>query len=625
MKKGIIMFAVALLLLSALPVKKSDVAKAAGTEVPVSLIEDVKSLSTLTFSLKGTFKEIGSGSSLLAGKTYTVKVENGQLGLYDGSTLITKRTDLSLKPAGVSPSHLTTLNGKVKRSYMGTMNFKVEGNFVRPVNILPLEEYIQGVLPGELYASYHIHTKRTQAIVARTYTTHWLGKKTINDTTSFQRYVGYSTQYHDFIKAAYETRGKVLNYNGKTIDAVYSASNGGYSETNTGAWPGPNAVNLPYFPAKADPFDPKTSDSETIYKTQVSLAGLDVINPDAWWNSNKEKNPVFASQLKRMFLPDEDDAMVVDVTSFAISDERTDGKRIKSADVSFTYIMKDATGKVVTDESGMAKKFSQQLKLTGTQFKYALQINSTLVTLFTSGATEYKVAVVGNGHGVGMSQTGANAMAKQGKGFREILAYYYPGTVITNDKTTTIPTTALQVTGTVNYEGTNIRKTASKDSASLGTAKLNQKVTVIGKSGEWFKVKAGTITGYMQEPYVTIDQTISYKDGITPITSGQILNLGSPIVAKNNTLYVPMPGLATRYKMKLSSTSSNFTVVDGSRKIVASHLSKYATVNGKKILLTAKPEKYYNKIYVPLAFLKQTSLVPSYYEEKAEQVLWINR
>jgi stage II sporulation protein D len=185
MKKRIIMLVVTLLFISSFQFQKSDVAEAASPEVSVFLKEDVKSLSTLTFSLKGSFKEAFSGKSLLAGKTYTVKVENDLLGLYDGSQLITRRSDLSLKPAGVSTSHLTTLNGKVKRSYLGTMNFKVEDTFIRPVNVLPLEEYIQGVLPGEIYGSYHIHAMRAQAIAARTYATHWLGRKTIDDRLLF--------------------------------------------------------------------------------------------------------------------------------------------------------------------------------------------------------------------------------------------------------------------------------------------------------------------------------------------------------------------------------------------------------------------------------------------------------
>jgi stage II sporulation protein D len=624
MKKRIIILVVTLLLVSSFQLQKSDVAEAASPEVSIFLKEDVKNLSTLTFSLKGSFKEAFSGKSLIAGKTYTVKVENDLLGLYDGSQLITKRSDLSLKPAGVSTNHLTTLNGKVKRSYLGTMNFKVEDTFIRPVNVLPLEEYIQGVLPGEIYGSYHIHAMKAQAIAARTYATYWLDRKPFDDTIAFHRYVGYSPQYHDFIKATYETKGKVLKYNGKTIDAVYSASNGGYSETNTGAWPREDAINLSYFPAKADPYDAKMAHSRSVSKTQVSLTGLDVNNPDAWWNGDngKEKNPAFASQVKKMAIPNEV-AKVVDITGFTIASERTEGKRVKSADVSFTYIKKDSTGKVVTDEKGAAKKFETDVTLSGSQFRYAAQLNSTYVTSFTPTTSEYKVSALGNGHGVGMSQTGADVMGKKGKGFREILAFYYPGTIISHDKTSNIPTTAMQVKGTINYQGTNIRKTPT--GSVITTGKLGQSVIVIGKSGAFFKVKTGTITGYINEHYVDIHQTISYKNGITPITSGQILYLGSPIVSKNNTLYVPMPGLASRYKMKLSSTSTNFTVVDGSRKIVASHLSKYATINGKKILLTAKPEKYYNKIYVPLAFLKQTGLSPSYYDEKAEQVLWINR
>jgi stage II sporulation protein D len=205
--------------------------------VSVSSKEDLQNIAAVSFSLKGTYKETTTGKLLTAGKKYIVKLEKGELRLYEGSEMITKGKTLYVKPAAVTVSHLKTLNGKVKRTYLGTMKFTVEGStYIRPVNIIPVEVYVRGIVPGEMNSSFHMHALRAQVIAARTYVMYALNlKRPVSDTVAFQRYVGNHRGYNDSYKAAYETRGKELTYKVKTIETLFSASNGGFTETNVGA------------------------------------------------------------------------------------------------------------------------------------------------------------------------------------------------------------------------------------------------------------------------------------------------------------------------------------------------------------------------------------------------------
>lgn len=95
---------------------------------------------------------------------------------------------------------------------------------------------------------------------------------TIDDTISYQVYGGY--QVHPNSDAAVqETEGLVLKYNGKLISEVFSASNGGMTESNANAW---NTEQTPYFQIRKDEFDPKTIWSFDITKKQIDLTGLNL-------------------------------------------------------------------------------------------------------------------------------------------------------------------------------------------------------------------------------------------------------------------------------------------------------------------------------------------------------------
>ncbi|WP_416729756.1 SpoIID/LytB domain-containing protein [Fictibacillus sp. JL2B1089] len=625
MKKYLISLLVVTLVLSSIFISKPKEAYAADPVVSVSLKMYIHNATALSFLPKGTYKVTESGKTLSSGKKYTMKVVKGELHLYYGSTLVSKGKTLTVKPNVVSSTHLMTLYGKKTLSYLGSMKFTVEGSkYIRPINSLPLEEYIKGVVPGEMNSSYHLQALKAQAIIARSYVMYKLNaKKAINDTPNYQHYTGYDKENNKTDKAIMETKGKVLTYQGKVVEALYNASNGGYTETNQGAWPLVGAPKLPYFTAKSDTYDSKTVWTKTFSRKQITLVGKNLKKPESWWGSVVEKDKALVSILKEKLTASNQTSKVVEITSVALPKERTEGKRLLHVGFYVTYYIKDTSGKVLKNANGEAKLYGKKVTITADQFRSALGLTSKYVTGLSKTSTLFKVTGLGNGHGVGLSQTGANARAKAGLGYREILAFYYPTTILMNDKTSSIPS-ALQVTGTVNYEGVNIRKSATTSSVSLGKGKLGQAVTVLGKTKEWYRIKIGSLTGYMHEEYVTVKQELAYKNGITPISSGRIQYLGSNLVKEKNTVYVPLVGLSKRYAMTSKVSGSTISITSGSRKVTASLVNNTATVNGVKKSLSVRPKMIYKAVYVPASFLSETGLA-SYYEEKAEGVLWINR
>lgn len=139
------------------------------------------------------------------------------------------------------------MNIKIKLTRKENYNyFGVAANSVITIDI---EEYLRGVVPSEMNASWNENALKAQAITSRSYAL-YQSSKTINDTTSYQAYhVNKIDSRTDAVIAA--TAGKVLTYNNQVIDAVFSASNGGRCVSAKEQWGG---NGFPYLVAKDDPW-----------------------------------------------------------------------------------------------------------------------------------------------------------------------------------------------------------------------------------------------------------------------------------------------------------------------------------------------------------------------------------
>lgn len=252
---------------------------------------------------------------------------------------------------------------------------------------LPLEEYLRGVVAGEMPASFPMEALKAQAVVARTYAFSKFykpmddGVHITTDSTIHQCWLSTKDLFlrwgpKDFIPNLYRiaaaveaTRGEVLIYQGQLIDALYHANAGGWTEDPIYLWEG----TRPYLKSVPSPWDEQAPRfNQTFY---FSLREL------------QEKLGLTLSSLQ--------DVQVLN---------RSPSGRVQEIRV-----------------AGVGMK--------GSEFRFYLGLPSTLFTLLNEGST-LKIKTRGHGHGVGMSQYGAQGMAQAGYQYGEILSYYYQGVLL---------------------------------------------------------------------------------------------------------------------------------------------------------------------------------------------------
>ncbi|MCQ2738655.1 MAG: SpoIID/LytB domain-containing protein [bacterium] len=128
-----------------------------------------------------------------------------------------------------------------RKWYRGHLQLYNDGVGLTVINDVPIEDYLQGVVPSEMPPSWNHEAHKAQAIAARSYALANLGKRAkygydLKDTPEDQAYGGASAETPNTNDAVEETKGVVLIYNGKIIPAYYSASAGGQTRSSSQVW-----------------------------------------------------------------------------------------------------------------------------------------------------------------------------------------------------------------------------------------------------------------------------------------------------------------------------------------------------------------------------------------------------
>jgi stage II sporulation protein D len=271
------------------------------------------------------------------------------------------------------------------REYPAPVDLVRNGEGIAVVNELPLEDYLPGVLRAEAGDKFPKEALRAQAIVARTYAAHQrlisAGKPyNILASTAHQQYAGRVPPTSPVWDAARETTGQVLLWEGEVFPAFYHTESGGYTEDPRTVFA---ARNMPGLKPVVCPFS--------------------VGSPHYFWNLDVRLTDI-GDALRRGGVD------VGQVRRIAVGD-RTPSLRAATVAVSGT-------------------RGSAQVR--GNDFRRMLGYDTFKSTLFAV-AVDGEVAHFagrGYGHGVGMCQWGAKGMAERGHVARQILEFYYPGTVL---------------------------------------------------------------------------------------------------------------------------------------------------------------------------------------------------
>lgn len=254
-----------------------------------------------------------------------------------------------------------------------------------------LEEYLCHVVSAEMPADYELEALKAQAIVARTYTMYKrMNKKHANadicdDATCCQAWVSKEdrlarweeskreSNWQKIEQCINETRGKIVTYQNEPINAFFHANSGGKTEIPVNVWGG--GSNLPYLQV----VETAGEEGYTQYASEVELTQEEILN------KLKEKYADIQIDFTK-----EEEVQIIDYT---------DSQRVKTV------------------------RFGNH-ELSGVETRTIFGLKSTNFEI-TKQEGKIKFSVKGYGHGVGMSQTGADALAKQGKTAEDIIHHFY--------------------------------------------------------------------------------------------------------------------------------------------------------------------------------------------------------
>lgn len=307
-------------------------------------------------------------------------------------TIVPQNNNIEEVVANEENEKLNKENNKKQYEYNKYGTIKLLHSKTNQIEEIQLDEYLYGVVSSEMPANYEAEALKAQAVVARTYTIYQIinnnGKhenaEICDDSNCCQAWISKQDRlekweaeeveenWNKIVDAVDSTKGEIITYNGVPINAFFHANSGGITESSLNIW---GEVDYPYLKSV------ETSGEEgyTQYKSEVILTKEELLN-----------------KLKT-----------------------------KYEDCSIDFSNQDCIQILEYTTSGRVKtiKFGNT-EIAGTEARTLLELKSTNFTFKIDGENII-FSVIGYGHGVGMSQTGADALAKEGLKYDEIIKHFY--------------------------------------------------------------------------------------------------------------------------------------------------------------------------------------------------------
>ena len=511
--------------------------------------------------------ESGPDLLLTDGAKVTILLQDQRLTLFAGgvSADMGKKLTLLRQDSGnTAPGIRFNLQAGF---YPGDLSLSIEKDTdsgalrIIPILTLPVETYLQGVVPYEMGDGFPEEALKAQAVCARTYALSHLNPDAVwdvVDTTNDQVFRGIPENSPKSLQAVADTTGLVLTCDGKLITAWYGASNGGQTELPSNIWKG----DVPRcFAMTDDPWDAENPES-TVRISTLNRDGTDL-------------SPAFVKLLRQAALnnpslkdsvPEESEFRIQRLTSLELTTPRYAAPSRLMTQLQVAFEIKPVSkngvpGDETASEGSAGGEDEDDLDIT--ELISAVPMTVTLdlfpetviaLGLSVSGAnneiitlkedeTSFTLTAGRYGHGVGLSQRGAQQMAREGeKTFREILSFYFPGAKLKEyaGETAPLPTpppllardpgpaptatprpTLMPVTEEL-PEGArrakveniaddstlNLRAQPSAGAEILMRLYRHQELIVLEKSDVpgWVRVKTDVIEGYVMESFLVYEE-----------------------------------------------------------------------------------------------------------------------
>lgn len=430
---------------------------AAGKQICAAVIQDT-SLETIRVILKNNHS-----SSYDIGKTVVSATTDFYVKANNQTKQYKKGQKVTFDAASMNGRALVSTGGKgririetLKKQYgvpeyRGTMEIERNGKYLHLINELPLEEYLYSVVPSEMPTEYGREALKAQAVCARSYAVeHMRGNRLakygahVDDSVSFQVYNNLREDEKS-IAAVKETRNQVITYKGKVAATYFFSASCGSTSGTKDVW----------FSEKDEPY--LSSSIQTLPHTQRNLKKeqefvhyireapetLDSSSPWYRWQTVISAANIQKSIARYIRARYEANPTQIQVRQ---KDGTYKSRRISDiGSVKNIYVRQRGAGGIVSMVEIEGTKatvrvyteYNIRTLLIGenTVFVRNDKKKVTGLSILPSGffyvekkGTSFSFYGGGYGHGVGMSQNGANTLAKKGKTCAEILTFYFPGT-----------------------------------------------------------------------------------------------------------------------------------------------------------------------------------------------------
>ncbi|MCQ2495332.1 MAG: SpoIID/LytB domain-containing protein [Lachnospiraceae bacterium] len=327
------------------------------------------------------------------------------------------------------------------KKYRGRIEIGRYGNSgVTAVNIVNLESYLKGVVTCEMNAGWESEALKVQAVCARSYAltlcsftadSNISKGYSIVDTDASQVYGGVNSETQAAVKAVNATSHEIMTTNGKPLATYYSSTSGGATDFSSDIWGG-NSYNFVgvFDEYETDPekrpwcVSYKLSDLEKRLNAKgYPISGITSIYPEIISDSGRISSLKIKYKGGSISIPGSKLRSLFDLPSTKFRVVMNDSDELFEINI----ISSDGTEK---ENPAFVNIISQDGQIynvqdTATQLIVISSDNMTNFPISKPSENEVWFLGMGSGHGIGMSQSGANGMAKKGFNYKEILYYYY--------------------------------------------------------------------------------------------------------------------------------------------------------------------------------------------------------
>ncbi|MBM5815496.1 MAG: SpoIID/LytB domain-containing protein [Cyanobacteria bacterium K_Offshore_surface_m2_239] len=348
---------------------------------------------------------------------------------------------IPLQELRLDPLEARSLLVLKQRRYRGSLVLRPEGEGVQAINHLPLETYLLGVVGSEMPNTWPLAALRAQAVASRTYALRQLKPNAPYDilaTVISQVYKGLEGESAAVREAVASTRAQVLTHGEQLINAVFHSSSGGRTENSGDLW----SRQMPYLVSVADDdaISPvsrweKTFTPETLTRAFREIGGATDIQPVELSRTGRVRRAKVVGPGGELLLSGAGLRERLGLRSTLVrfrfeTAGRTDEVSAESA-LDSAVGAERAFGSAAPMTTGVGLAPPPPLPGGGSRGDRSPVATPAIVPgLAASPPLRLVVEGRGYGHGVGMSQWGAYALALRGKSHEDILRHYYRGAVL---------------------------------------------------------------------------------------------------------------------------------------------------------------------------------------------------